>query len=149
MAFLNSLDISGSALTASRLRMDLISENIANAETTRTDSGGPYRRKMAVYQCADGKNTFRSMLDGELSDGETAVPKGVKVTKIAEDQTPFKEEYDPSNPDANAQGYVEKPNVNMIKETVDMMAVTRAYSANLTALDAVKNMASRALEIGK
>ena len=149
MAFLNSLDISGSALTASRLRMDLISENIANAETTRTDSGGPYRRKMAVYQCADGKNTFRSMLDGELSDGETTVPKGVKVTKIAEDQTPFKEEYDPSNPDANAQGYVEKPNVNMIQETVDMMAVTRAYSASLTALDAVKNMASRALEIGK
>jgi len=89
------------------------------------------------------------MLDGELSDGETTVPKGVKVTKIVEDQTPFKEEYDPSNPDANAQGYVEKPNVNMIKETVDMMAVTRAYSANLTALDAVKNMASRALEIGK
>ncbi|HEX3018397.1 MAG TPA: flagellar basal body rod protein FlgC [Caproicibacter sp.] len=149
MAFLNSLDISGSGLTASRLRMDLISENISNAETTHTDNGGPYRRKMAVYQCADDNSSFRSMLDSRLSSDSSSTLKGVKVTDIQEDQTPFSQEYDPTNPDANAQGYVQKPNVDLIKETTDMMAVTRAYSANLTAFDAVKNMAAKALEIGK
>ena len=148
MAFLSSLDIGGSGLTASRLRMDVISENIANSETTRTAQGGPYRRKMVVYQCNDTPATFRSMLDDQTSGGGT-VPGGVKATAIVEDQTPFSEEYDPTDPDANAQGYVEKPNVDLIKETTDMMAVTRAYSANLTALDAVKNMAAKALELGK
>lgn len=148
MAFLNSLDISGSGLTASRLRMDVISENIANAETTRTAQGGPYRRKMVVYQCNDTAPTFRSMLKDQTSGGGT-VPGGVKATAIVEDQTPFSEVYDPTDPDANAQGYVEKPNVDLIKETTDMMAVTRAYSANLTALDAVKEMAAKALELGK
>lgn len=149
MAFLNSLDISGSGLTASRLRMDVISENISNAETTRTAEGGPYRRKMVVYQCADTPGTFRSMLADQTSaDGET-VPRGVKVTGIAEDQTPFSVEYDPSSPDANAQGYVEKPNVDLIQETTDMMAASRAYNANLTAFNTMKDMAAKALELGK
>lgn len=150
MAFLNSLDISGSGLTASRLRMDVISENLSNAETTRTAQGGPYRRKMVVYECADNAQTFRSMLEDQAKgNGDTAVPQGVKVTGIVEDQTPFNTEYDPTNPDANAQGYVEKPNVDLIQETTDMMAASRAYSANLTAFDAVKNMAAKALELGK
>ena len=150
MAFLSSLDISGSGLTASRLRMDVISENISNAETTRTDNGGPYRRKIVEYQCADDDASFRSLLDGQIaSSSAPSALKGVEVTGITEDQTPFNEEYDPTNPDANAQGYVQKPNVDLVKETVDMMAVTRAYSANLTALNAVKSMASKALEIGK
>ena len=148
MAFLSSLDISGSALTASRLRMDIISENIANAETTRTASGGPYKRKMVVYQSADGSPTFKDTLNGELS-GENASEKGVKVAGIIEDQTPSTPVYDPQNPDADNNGYVQMPNVNIVKETVDMMAVTRAYSANITALSAVKNMATKALEIGK
>lgn len=150
MAFLSSLDISGSGLTASRLRMDVISENISNSETTHTDSGGPYRRKMVVYQCADDDSSFRSMLNGQMASNSSDTSlKGVKVAGIEEDQTPFTQEYDPTNPDANAQGYVQKPNVDLIKETTDMMAVTRAYSANLTAFEAVKNMASKALEIGK
>lgn len=150
MAFLSSLDISGSGLTASRLRMDVISENISNSETTHTDSGGPYRRKMVVYQCADDDSSFRSMLNGQMASNSSGTSlKGVKVAGIEEDQTPFTQEYDPTNPDANAQGYVQKPNVDLIKETTDMMAVTRAYSANLTAFEAVKNMASKALEIGK
>lgn len=148
MAFLNSFDISGSGLTASRLRMDVISENIANSETTRTAQGGPYRRKMVVYQCSDTAQTFRSMLESQTAGTET-VPGGVKATAIVEDQTPFNQVYDPMDPDANAQGYVEKPNVDLIKETTDMMAVTRAYSANITAFDTVKEMAAKALELGK
>ena len=148
MAFLHSLDISGSGLTASRLRMDLISENIANSETTRTGTGGPYRRKMAVYQCADSAGTFRNMLDKKISgtDGQSqTVPNGVKVTAIAEDQTPFSVEYDPTSPDADARGYVREPNGDLIKETTDMMAVTRAYSPNLPSFAAVKNCAAKAL----
>ena len=148
MAFLHSLDISGSGLTASRLRMDVISENIANSETTRTAQGGPYRRKMVVYQCNDSPQTFRSMLDDQTSGGGT-VPEGVKVAAVEDDPAPFNTVYDPTDPDANAQGYVTKPNVDLIQETTDMMAVSRAYSANLTALDAVKNMAEKALEFGK
>lgn len=148
MAFLNSLDISGSALTAERLRMDIISENIANAETTRTSSGGPYKRKMVMYQSADGTPSFKDTLDNELSGGSSS-SKGVKVTGIVEDKTPSTPVYDPENPDADSTGYVQEPNVNVVKETVDMMAATRAYSANLTVLNAVKSMASKALEIGK
>lgn len=150
MAFLNSLDISGSGLTASRLRMDVIAENLSNAETTRTSEGGPYRRKMVVYECTDSAQTFRSMLEAQVNGSEnSAVLQGVKVTGIVEDQTPFNVEYDPTNPDANDQGYVEKPNVDLIQETTDMMAASRAYNANLTAFDAVKNMAAKALELGK
>lgn len=106
MAFLSSMDISGSALTASRLRMDVISENIANASTTRTDAGGPYRRKMVTYRSADTeKDSFGSILNNEMdSSGQT--PGGVKVDGIVEDQTPFNRVYDPSNPDADGQGYV-------------------------------------------
>lgn len=151
MAFLSSLDISGSALTAERLRMDIISENMANAETTRTEQGGPYRRKMTVFQPvepAGGDATFQSTLDRTMASSNGA-PGGVKVTGIVEDQTPFPSEYDPSSPDANAQGYVRKPNVNVIQETLDMMAATRAYSANINTLNAVKSMASKALEIGR
>ncbi|WP_411676476.1 flagellar basal body rod protein FlgC [Caproicibacter sp.] len=149
MAFLSSLDISGSALKASRLRMDVISENIANASTTRTDAGGPYRRKMVVYHAEDSEgDSFGSLLNNELSASSKA-PGGVRVDEIVEDQTPFTTVYDPSSPDADAQGYVQKPNVDVTKETLDMMSVTRAYSANINAFNAVKSMASKALEMGK
>jgi len=149
MAFLGSLDISGSALTASRLRMDVISENIANATTTRTDAGGPYRRKMVVYHCADTQaDSFGSILHDKM-DAAAKVPGGVKVEGIVEDTTPFTTVYDPSHPDADENGYVQMPNVDITKETLDMMAVTRAYSANINAFNAVKNMASKALELGK
>ena len=147
MAFLSSLNISGSALTASRLRMDIISENIANASTTKTADGGPYRRKMVVYEPED-QASFRNILQTKMdSSGDTQ--KGVKVTKIVEDPSEFTPVYDPTNVDANAQGYVMMPNVDPIKETLDMMSVTRAYDANLTAFNAVKGMAAKALEMGR
>jgi flagellar basal-body rod protein FlgC len=147
MAFLSSLNISGSALTASRLRMDVISENIANASTTKTSDGGPYRRKMVVYE-PEEQASFRNILQTKMdSSGDTQ--KGVKVTKIVEDPSEFTPVYDPTNVDANAQGYVMMPNVDPIKETLDMMSVTRAYDANLTAFNAVKGMAAKALEMGR
>jgi flagellar basal-body rod protein FlgC len=147
MAFLSSLDISGSALTAERLRMDVISENIANASTTRTENGGPYRRKMVVLE-PNQQSSFRSILEKRINSGERSLG-GVKVTQIVEDQSELTPVYDPSNPDANAQGYVMMPNVDPTKETLDMMSATRAYDANLTAFNAVKGMAAKALEMGR
>ncbi|NLJ30190.1 MAG: flagellar basal body rod protein FlgC [Clostridiales bacterium] len=148
MAFLSSLDISGSALTAERLRMDVISDNIANANTTRTESGGPYRRKTVVFE-PTGESSFRTMLENNLQTGSSAANGGVKVAAIEEDQSEFSTEYDPTNPDADEQGYVTMPNVDPIKETLDMMSATRAYDASLTAFNAVKNMAVKALEMGR
>ncbi len=147
MAFLSSLNISGSALTASRLRMDVIAGNIANASTTKTEDGGPYRRKMVVYEPAE-QTTFRHILETKMTSPE-GTQKGVKVTKIVEDPSEFTPVYDPTNVNANAQGYVMMPNVDPIKETLDMMSVTRAYDANLTAFNAVKGMAVKALEMGR
>jgi flagellar basal-body rod protein FlgC len=150
MAFLSSLDISGSALTAERLRMDVVSENIANASTTRTEQGGPYRRKMVVFEPAGetGQSSFRQMMEDNISSGEQA-NGGVRVAKIEEDQSEFPTVYDPTNPDADAQGYVKMPNVDQTKETLDMMSSTTSYQANLTAFNAVKTMASKALEMGR
>lgn len=145
MAFLNSLNISGSALTATRLRMDVITENIANQSTTRTQNGTPYRRKMVVYRPIEN-NSFRSMFESGLTQTNA---KGVKVSEIVEDQTDFKPVYNPEHPDADENGYVMMPNVDPIKETIDMMAATRAYDANITAFNAAKEMAARALEIGR
>jgi flagellar basal-body rod protein FlgC len=138
MGFLSTIDISGSALTAQRLRMDVISENIANAETTTTDTGEPYRRKV----CELGE---RQSFSSALND---AVGKGVMVTKIVEDQSDFELEYDPDNPLANAEGYVQMPNVDEVEEIIDLMGATRSYEANVTALNATKSMAAKALEIG-
>ncbi|HBN79989.1 MAG TPA: flagellar basal body rod protein FlgC [Ruminococcaceae bacterium] len=149
MAFLSSMDISASALTAERLRMDVISENMANASTTRTENGGPYRRKIVVMeQASQPQSEFRRMVRDRLTAGEQ-LNKGVKVTRIAEDPSELTPVYDPSNPDADAQGYVMMPNVDPVKETIDMMAATRAYEANLTAFNAVKGMATKALEMGR
>lgn len=147
MAFLSSLNISGSGLTASKLRMDVISENIANASTTKTQDGGPYRRKMVVYEPAD-QTSFRHMFETKMNSSQDS-QKGVVVTGIVEDQSEFTPVYDPTNVDANTDGYVMMPNVDPIKETLDMMSVTRAYDANLTAFNAVKGMATKALEMGR
>jgi flagellar basal-body rod protein FlgC len=139
MSFLSSIDISGSALPAQRLRMDLISENIANAETTVTDSGDPYRRKVCVL-------SERQSFSAALGD---AVGGGVMVTQILEDQSDFELEYDPDNPLANEDGYVLMPNVDEVEEIIDLMGATRSYEANVTALNATKSMAVKALEIGR
>jgi flagellar basal-body rod protein FlgC len=141
MGFLSSLDISGSALSAQRLKMDVISNNIANINTTQTSTGGPYRRRECTLSEIEG-DSFSSVFKGEVGGG-------VEVSSITEDQSPFKLEYDPTNPLANAQGYVEYPNVDTVTELTDMMSVTRAYEASVTALDVTKGMAVKALEIGK
>ena len=145
MAFLNSLNIAGSGLTAERQRLDIVAENITNLNTTRTESGGPYRRKLVVFQAVDSQS-FRFILNKKL--GRTNSP-GVVVTQIIEDQAPFNPVYNPEHPDADENGYVMMPNVDLIKETVDGMAATRAYEANITALNAIKMMAQRALDIGR
>ena len=141
MGFLSSLDISASALTAQRMRMDVISENIANASTTRTASGEPYRRRVAVLS-ERTSSPFSSYYD-------QAIGSGVIVSQIAEDNSAFKLEYDPDHVDANEEGYVRMPNVDEVVEIIDMMAATRAYEANVTALNATKSIAMKALEIGK
>jgi flagellar basal-body rod protein FlgC len=145
-------DISASALTANRLRMDVISSNIANAETTRAkiENGEyvPYKRKMVVLDA--NQQNFASVLNQKMSDTEqTGNLKGVRVAKIVEDTTPTKLVYNPSHPDANAEGYVEMPNVDTAVEMVDMIAAYRAYEANVTALNASKSMFQKSLTIGK
>lgn len=144
MSFLQSLNISGSGLTAQRFRMDVISENIANQDTTRTENGGPYRRKMVVLSSTP--NNFKNKLIRNISDYEAG---GVEVSDIIEDETEFKLVYNPQHPDADENGYVNMPNVDTLKETVDMMEAYRAYQANITALNTTKQMALKALEIGR
>ena len=143
MSFLQSLNISASGLTAQRARMDIISENIANIDTTRTEEGGPYRRKMVVFKTS---NDFKDMMVKNLNEYD---PGGVEVAEIIEDNSEFKPVYNPEHPDADEFGYVSMPNVDSLKETVDIMEAFRAYQANVTALNTVKQMAIKALEIGR
>lgn len=146
MSFLSSFDISASGLTAQRQRLDIASENIANSETTRTASGGAYRRKMVVLQevpSTSFRTKFNSLLNRTSSKG------GVRVSQIIEDQRDLQPVYNPDHPDANEEGYVMMPNVDLVKETVDGMSATRSYEANLTAFNAMKLMSQRALDIGK
>ncbi|GIO96312.1 MULTISPECIES: flagellar basal body rod protein FlgC [Paenibacillus] len=145
----NSFGINASALTAQRLRMDVISSNIANAETTRAriENGQavPYRRKTVVLQ--PQQESFEGLLRAQMN-GQN-VGQGVKVAQVREDQTPLKQVYNPTHPDANAAGYVFMPNVDITKEMVDMLAATRSYEANVTAINASKAMIMKALEIGR
>ncbi|MCI8608129.1 MAG: flagellar basal body rod protein FlgC [Firmicutes bacterium] len=153
MAFLSSIDIVGSGFTAQQLRLDVISENITNLNTTRTEGGGPYRRKVTVFEAEEGKDSFRDILartqSGLVSNAGYINTAGVKVTEIAEDPSDFKLRYDPTHPDANEDGYVEMPNVDLVKEVADGMAASQAYAANVTAFNLLKNVISKGLEIGK
>lgn len=146
MAFLNSMNITASALTAQRVRLDVASENIAHIHTTRTEEGGPYRRKMVVFEPI-GNRDFRQILKSASSN--QGPRGGVMATEIVEDEQAFKPVYNPSHPDANEQGYVMMPNVDLLKETVDSMAAARSYDANITALNTLKTMAAKGLEIGR
>ncbi|KKO51301.1 flagellar basal body rod protein FlgC [Paenibacillus sp. DMB20] len=150
MSFINSFNISASALTAQRFRMDVISSNIANAETTRAQvrngEAVPYRRKVVVMEPV--KNSFEQVLQSQM-DGGNRLGQGVKVGSIREDQSPLKPVYNPSHPDANAEGYVMMPNVDITKEMVDLISASRSYEANVTALNASKAMVAKALEIGR
>lgn len=145
MGFFRSLDISASGLTAQRMRMDVIAENIANISTTRTATGGAYRRRYTEFQAID-PSSFSDVLSNSM---DSVSGGGVRVTAIKEDQSPLKTVYDPTNADADANGYVQMPNVDLASEMVDMISATRAYEANVTALNAMKGLATKALEIGK
>jgi flagellar basal-body rod protein FlgC len=147
MGYFDALDIGASALTAQRLRMDTISQNIANAGTTRTASGGPYRRRVVVFQEKSSGTPFSEYLS--KSSRDRYIGSGVKVAKIVEDSSPFKKIYDPGNPDADADGNVSMPNVDTVTEMVNMISASRSYEANVTAMNITKSMALKALEIGK
>jgi flagellar basal-body rod protein FlgC len=143
MGFLSGMDISASGLTAQRLRMDVISENIANVDTTRTVDGGPYTRKYVVLE--ERKDNFSDVLKSSAEAGATG---GVRVSEIGKDTSAYNLVYDPDNPDANADGYVQYPNVDMTQEMTDMISAYRSYEANVTAFSAYKDMAVKTLEIG-
>ena len=145
MGLLNSgLDICASGLTAQRLRMDVIANNLANASTTRAQNGGPYRRQIVVFEARSHTSDFKRLLENELTG-----LSGVRVKQIVTDNSPLRQVYDPSHPDADPEGYVSYPNVNVVAEMTDMISATRSYEANITALNSIKHMAAKAIEIGR
>lgn len=150
MSIFNAINASASALTAQRVRMDTVSSNLANAHSTRArinEEGEfePYRRK--VVSLEPKQESFRSVLSREAR--KQSIPEGVAISEITEDPEPFKVMYNPQHPDADEEGYVQMPNVDPLKEMVDLMGATRSYEANVTALNASKNMLMKALEIGR
>ena len=146
MSMFGGLEISGSALTAQRLRMNVTAENIANAETTKGADGNPYRRKEVTLQSVGQAGTFGSQLSRAMGTSGVA-PGGVQATEITEDQTNGKLVYDPGHPDANDEGYIRMPNVDTVTEMVDLIDSQRAYEANVTAMTAAKQMFAKTLEI--
>ena len=140
MAFMNAINTVGSALTAERFRMDIILQNIANQNTTRTAGGEPYRRKQIIFQ--ERRQTFNEVLN-QVQGG------GVRVAEVVESQEDLRPVYDPEHPDADEDGYVYYPNVNNTEEQTDLLEASRVYEANISALSVAKAMASKALEIGR
>lgn len=150
MSLFGGIDAAASGLTAERLRMDVISNNIANANTTRTAEGGAFKRKYVVFEPrVESEPNFARILAGEILPPRDLVGKGVRATRIGTDDTPGTMVYDPGHPDANRDGYVEKPNINIVAEMVDMITASRGYEANVTVINAAKTMAQSALDIGK
>lgn len=146
MDVLTAMQISGSGLKAERARLNIAAMNLANANTTRTMEGGPYRAKSVVFAARplEGGPSFQESLNSS-----TEQLRKVEVVEIVEDRAPFKEVYDPGHPDADAQGIVLLPNVNVAEQMIDMMSARRSYEANVTALESVKNMALKALDIAR
>jgi len=162
MAFLNSFDISGYGLSAQRFRLNMISSNIANANTTRTDEGGPYRRREVVFKAVDfekhlnqrlkenlGVLEYEDPLDEDLGYEDRIHPSimSVVVDKVVRDDSKPKMKYDPTHPDADKEGYVAYPNINPVVEMSDMIEATRAYQSNVAAFQSAKNMANSAIEL--
>lgn len=141
MNFMVCFEISVSGLIAQRKRLDIIAANLANIETTRTEKGGPYRRKMVVMSTKQPALDFGDILSFEV--------KGVQIDDIVEDESPFKRVFNPAHPDANNEGYLLKPNVDLIVENTNMLMARRAFEANIAAIKAVRQMALKALEIGR
>lgn len=163
MAFLCNLDIAVSGMIAQRTRADVIAQNVANAETTRTENGGPYVRQVVVFSENTTREndresliTFKTVLGEKLNElkglagkGGTEKQEGVLLTEIVEDETPPTPVYDPTHPDADEDGYYYLPNVDVAEEQIDMLAATQSYSANLTIFNSMKSLASKALTIGQ
>jgi flagellar basal-body rod protein FlgC len=150
MGLFDAIAASGSGLTAERMRMDVTSENLANAETTKAANGQPYRRKEVVLQEAGAPSTdFASVLSSIQGGGGSGagVTNGVKVAGIVEDQSALKRIYDPGHPDADKDGYVTMPNVNTVTEMTDLISSSRAYEANVTAMQTAKTMFSKTLDL--
>lgn len=150
MSFWSSLKISSSALFAQRLRLDTISNNVANAETTRTENGQPYQRKDVVLTANNKVPFLANLMLTNRSIAEKALNlQGVKVAEIKTDTTPGETVYDPTHPDADTNGYVTYPNVDLAIEMTNMLSATRSYEANLSMVEAAKTMANKAIEIGR
>lgn len=161
MAFLSDFDISGYGLSAQRFRLNVISSNIANANTTRTSEGGPYRRKEVIFKAHDFTEELNKQIskdnnflkyenpidDPVLKEDAKPAIMSVKVAKVVRDDSNFRLKYEPSHPDANRQGYVAYPNINPVIEMADMIEATRAYQANVAAFQSAKNMAQSSIEI--
>jgi flagellar basal-body rod protein FlgC len=149
MSIFRSMRISGSAMTAERLRMDVISNNIANSQTTRTEEGGAYRRKQVVFQAQEKEGPPVSRFKREVDLWDQNRLAGVRVARIVEDEENMSRTYDPSHPDADGDGFVEYPNIDITTEMVDLMAASKAYQANITVVQTTKSMAQAALQIGR
>jgi len=145
MDFLQSMDISSSGMTAQRSRLNVISMNLANANTTRTDDGTTYRRKTVIFKTEPLDNSFESQLQGSMDKKIY----GVKATDVVSVSGDLKKTYDPTHPDADKDGYVSYPNVNLVEEMVSMLNANRSYEANASAIKASKDMALKALDIGR
>ncbi len=143
MDIFSTMKISASALKAQRIRMNAISSNLANLETTRTPDGGPYRKREVVFQST--QQGFSDALDSRMRDAA----QGVTVSQVQASDKPPRMVYDPSHPDADDQGQVAMPNISLVEETADMMSASRAYEANVTVVKSAKRMALKALEIGR
>ena len=154
MAFLSTINIVGSGLTAQQLRLDIVGENVTNSTTTRTENdGGAYRRKVVVFEAVAGKDAFRQAMAkaayGLAPSAGYSTTGGVRVAQIVEDPSELRLVYDPTHPDANEDGYVEMPNVDMVKEITDAMAATQAYSANVTMFNTLKTVIADGVQIGR
>jgi len=145
MDLLTSLKISASGLKANRKRMAAISSNIANAQTTRTAEGGPYRKKEVVFGSEPARESFSEILEGEMNENA----QSVHATEVISTERPPILKYEPNHPDANEQGYVAYPNINVMEEMANMISASRSYEANISALNTTKSMAMKALEIGR
>lgn len=147
MGFYNSIEISATGLSAERLAMDVIANNIANANTTHTPQGGPFKRQLVVYAEKQGAAAGPFGEDQVPGDDLGGTQGGVQALGIVQDQSPDRLVFDPGNPDADARGYVHYPNVSVVKEMVDLMAASRAYEANVTAIQEARQMSNSALNL--
>jgi flagellar basal-body rod protein FlgC len=141
MSLITALDVSATGLTAQRMRVEVSSSNLANSQTTRTEEGGPYRRKDVVFETTDFQQSLAAALEGGV--------QGVEVSQLVDDPRPFDRRFEPGHPDADAEGYVSYPNVNAMEEMANLVEGSRSYQANLAAMSIVKAMINRTLEIGR